>query len=124
MHADLSKQCGRWVAMDMCLVPEPCACHAVGMEDLNQFSATTPPDSKDPNAPWYHMNVNGTGEQPAAIWGPLHAIAQLRHTHMLKGAPQLSSSLAELARRKAARSHQCSMPHGCLELELDCDASA
>ena len=52
--------------------PKPRACHAVGMEDMNQFSATTPPDSKDPNAPWYHMNVNGTGEQHAAIWGPLH----------------------------------------------------
>ena len=40
---------------------------AVGMEDMNQaFSATTPPDSKDPNAPWYHLNANGTG------WPPVH----------------------------------------------------
>ena len=57
----------------LALSPKPCACHAVGMEDMNQFSATTPPDSKDPNAPWYHMNVNGTGEHRAATWGALHA---------------------------------------------------
>lgn len=25
----------------------------------------TPPDNKDPNAPWYHMPANGLGETPS-----------------------------------------------------------
>lgn len=32
---------------------------------MNQFSATSPPDIKDPNAPWYHLNANGAGALPA-----------------------------------------------------------
>ena len=33
---------------------------AVGMEDIHMHA--TPPDNKDPNAPWYHMPANGLGE--------------------------------------------------------------
>ena len=36
---------------------------AVGMEDIHMQHAT-PPDNKDPNAPWYHMPANGLGEAP------------------------------------------------------------
>ncbi|CAK0783742.1 hypothetical protein CVIRNUC_006941 [Coccomyxa viridis] len=56
-----------------------CIVLPVGMEDMNQFSATTPPDSKDPNAPWYHMNVNGTD----AVGGPEAATPQAQFAGQL-----------------------------------------
>ena len=75
------------------------------MEDMNQFSAMTPPDSKDPNAPWYHMNVNGTGEQHAAIWGPLHdTVSTVAHLCTQGCAGMCQPALAGLERCKAARS--------------------
>ena len=113
MHAGPGKQGDDGCAWTCALSPKPGACHAVGMEDMNQFSATTPPDSKDPNAPWYHMNVNGTGEQPAAIWHPLHdTISTAAHLWAQKFSSGRYLPLAELGRYKALTSvlHAARLP--------------
>lgn len=49
----------------------PAVVCAVGMEDIHMHA--TPPDNKDPNAPWYHMPANGLGEASSIagnIWVP------------------------------------------------------